>query len=305
MKLKATSWIIKLWVYNCRHFTTKVEPVNVAYRTFEATQQVSTPPPPVIILHGLCGTKDNWRYLATKLVKRTIPQRKIITTDIRNHGESPHVMEHTYLHLVEDVKHLMKHLHIKKVALMGHSMGGRAAMYFALLNPPLVEKLIVVDVSPVNHPQFHEFDLIGNLLKAMRKVTFPSSDLNKVDVRRSIDRQLAEKGVRGKHLRAFLMTNIIKKPDGTYGWRINLAALVPNFFEHVRKFPNVDGKLFDKPALFIAGGNSDFLPKSDHETVRTRFPKAQFVEVAGAGHWVHSEKPKEMVLTCAAFLNSK
>ncbi|KAK5638698.1 hypothetical protein RI129_012993 [Pyrocoelia pectoralis] len=303
MTLKLSSNVFKLSLYNLKTFTTKVEPVNLAYRTFEATEQSSSQPAaPLIILHGLCGTKDNWRYIATKLLKRTNPQRKIVITDARNHGESPHADHHTYRHLVEDIKHLMKQLGIKKTALMGHSMGGRAVMFFGLLYPELVEKLLVIDVSPVNHVQFHEFDLIGNLLKTMNEVKFPSTEISKVKARRMIDKQLAQ-NIKGKHLRAFLLTNLIEKSDGNYGWRINLSVLIPNFFEHVRKFPETGNAQYTKPTLFVAGGESNFLPKTDHEKVLKLFPNAQFVEIPRSGHWVHNEKPKELAIACATFLN--
>lgn len=109
----------------------KIQPVDLAYASYESTD-IGYGSTPLVIMHGLLGSKNNWNSLSKAFHKKTIPQRKIIAVDARNHGDSPHTSQHTYEHLVEDIKKLLQRLKISRTSFLGHSMGGRAMMLFAL-----------------------------------------------------------------------------------------------------------------------------------------------------------------------------
>ncbi|KAG5859603.1 hypothetical protein JTB14_037051 [Gonioctena quinquepunctata] len=232
-----------------------LEPVKMVYTTYESTtSDTNKEASPLMIMHGLFGSKSNWNSLCKAYNQKLIPPRKLIALDARNHGDSPHNENHTYEHLAADIKASLDQLNIHKSALMGHSMGGRAVMLFALRYSVLVEKLVVADISPVRiSPNFYS---TFSLFEAMKTVNLPS-DMSMSKARALVEEQLAEY-VSNKPLRAFLLTNLIKKDDGSYDWRMNIPVLSKNFGEFA-KFPSVNGLQYDGPVLFLAGSESDFV----------------------------------------------
>uniref|UniRef100_A0A182VUI8 Derlin n=1 Tax=Anopheles minimus TaxID=112268 RepID=A0A182VUI8_9DIPT len=226
----------------------------------------------------------------------------IYAIDARNHGDSPHTDEHSYDHMVEDLVQLYQTLGIQQASIIGHSMGGRAMMLLALKYPQLVEKAVIVDISPspglgtsnTNIPLF---------LQSMKMIQI-SSDATIHQARKIADEQLS-RIVAEKPLRDFLITNLVKaeKEGGDFRWRINLQSLERNFNSGVAQFPNLTGHKFEGPTLFIAGGRSDYVKSKDVPLIKKLFPNSEITYVKDAGHWVHSEKSTEFAKLVLNFLN--
>ncbi|RZC40541.1 Abhydrolase 6 and/or PGAP1 domain containing protein [Asbolus verrucosus] len=276
-----------------------VEAVKLAYASYESTNSPSDlDPAPLIVKHGLFGSKSNWNSLCKVYHNKT--NRKVIAVDARNHGDSPHTEQHTYEHLASDLKELLKQLQFKKAAFLGHSMGGRAVMYFALKNPDFVEKLIVADISPVTtSPNLRTMPSLFNVLQSL---SMPKNV--PMSVARSLTDTQLKRFIADKGLRNFLLTNLVQKLDGSYIWRINIPTLLAHF-EDIARFPKTENLKYDGPVLFVGGGASDFIQKSDHPRIVKMFPKAEFRYIEGAGHWLHSEKPSEFLKHTIEFLNKK
>ncbi|PNF41951.1 hypothetical protein B7P43_G14635 [Cryptotermes secundus] len=189
-------------------------------------------------------------------------------------------------------------LAIERATLIGHSMGGRAMMLMAHRYPELVEKLVVVDISPVavspglfTMPKYFEAMMSVKLVK-----NIPLSK-----VRRMADEQLA-KSVLDSGTRQFLLTNLVEAEGGHYKWRVNLDSITRNF-NNIATFPTV-GTSCSVPTLFIVGANSDYVRSDVHEEIKRIFPAAKFVTIPGAGHWVHADKPNELLLVIKEFIQS-
>ncbi|KAJ9600716.1 hypothetical protein L9F63_026147 [Diploptera punctata] len=266
-----------------------IQPVKLAYSSYESTKPSSNHLEwPVIIMHGLLGSKANWNSMSKMLHNKT--NRKIFAVDARNHGDSPHTEELSYNHLAEDLRALMNDLAIKRATFIGHSMGGRAVMLLGLRYPELVEKLIVVDISPVNVSA--NLSTMPKYFEAMKSVKIDENiPLSKA--RKIADEQLA------KHI-SFLLTNLVEAEGGSYKWRINLDSIARNF-SNIANFPSA-GTTCPVPTLFIAGANSDYIRVEDHNRIKEIFPAAVFVTIPGAGHWVHADKPNEVLEVLEKFI---
>uniref|UniRef100_A0A671QPF4 sn-1-specific diacylglycerol lipase ABHD11 n=1 Tax=Sinocyclocheilus anshuiensis TaxID=1608454 RepID=A0A671QPF4_9TELE len=217
-------------------------PVNLTYDVFDGKGDST----PLVFLHGLFGSKSNFHSIAKSLVQRT--GRKVLTVDARNHGKSPHSPVLTYEAMTHDLTHLLGQLHIGKCVLIGHSMGGKVAMTTALSQLSLVERLVVVDISPSPtsaHTSFHAY------IQAMKEVKIASN------IPRSTARRLAEdqlrKIVKERSVRQFLLTNL-EEQNGHYGWRINLEA-ISNHLEDIMGFPDFNNT-YEGPTLFLGGSSS-------------------------------------------------
>ncbi|XP_060533375.1 protein ABHD11-like isoform X2 [Cylas formicarius] len=231
-------------------------PIKLAFATYEKSLNDDKHVPPFLILHGLFGSKSNWVSLCKAYQQRTLPQRKVIALDLRNHGDSPHSESHSYADLAADVKQFLVDQHIHKVDLMGHSMGGRTAMLFALKYPEHVNKLIIVDISPVTtSPNLNQ---MPGLFTAMERVQLPKN-VSMSKARSTVDAQLA-KSIADPNLRAFLLTNLVQKDDG-YRWRVNIPALLQNF-NNITRFPLLNDMQYKGSTLFIGGANSDFIGRN-------------------------------------------
>lgn len=277
-----------------------LEPINMSYATYESTsnQDQSTP---FIVIHGLFGSKSNWNSMCKAYNQKCKPSRKIIAVDVRNHGESPHTESHTYAHIAADLKALLDQLSISRAVIMGHSMGGRASMLFALKYPELVDRLIVADISPVRDSP-HLFTM-PSIFQTLERINLPT-DVPMSTCRTMVDDQLS-KSIEDKGLRAFLLTNLVEKRKGNFHWRINIPTLLSNF-NHLAKFPILNDSIqYKGPTLFVAGANSDFIKKSDLPKIQKLFPSAELKFIEGAGHWLHSEKPAEFMGITLDFLNRK
>ncbi|XP_063984991.1 sn-1-specific diacylglycerol lipase ABHD11-like isoform X1 [Diachasmimorpha longicaudata] len=278
-------------------------PVKLAYTTYDQeTSQDKSAKPPVVVMHGLFGSRNNWNSLSKALNQQT--SRRIIAIDARNHGESPHTSEMTYQDMAWDIQHLLEKLNIKETILMGHSMGGAAVMLTALTYPYLVDKLVVVDMSPVKtSPSLQEMSVI---MAAMSSIDFKG--LQSLSQARQHTDKFLSTTIHSPTLRQFLITNVMEDPPGNFRWRVNLPVLVENFSTHIAQFPTIvprlGGKTFTKPTLFIAGGKSDYIKREDHPGIKKLFPNAEFVYIEDAAHWLHAEKPAEFLKISSDFINS-
>ncbi|XP_047490467.1 protein ABHD11-like isoform X1 [Penaeus chinensis] len=270
--------------------TSRSAAVDMAFTLFQsASPQKTSDKAPVVIMHGLLGSKTNWKGLGKAISSKT--GRQVYTVDARNHGDSPHTPDISYPLLAEDLLHFLERQNIPKAVLMGHSMGGRAVMAAALIEPSVVEKLLVLDISP-----YGVSDSISSLpifVEIMRKVQVPSH-LNMVEARTYVDNLLLP-AVPERGIRQFLLTNLIRDEDG-YKWRVNINAIAKNFNPHISTFPVVKrDSYFEGETAFVAGALSDYVRPEEEEIIQDIFPQATFHYIEGAGHWLHADKPAEFL----------
>ncbi len=259
--------------------------MTMALNIMESGSESPSDLPPLLILHGLLGSARNWGAVV-KVLGET---RRVLALDLPNHGSSPWTEIMDYPFMAREVAKIIEGLG-GKAAVMGHSMGGKAAMVLALTRPELLEKLVVVDIAPVAYT--HTF---APYVKAMRAVP-----LGEVTSRGEVEAHLAA-AIPDKGVRAFLMQNLEGGAAG-YRWRPNLAVLQAHM-DDILAFPRFgDDSRFDGPALFVAGESSDYIRPEYEDIITHLFPAAQTVEIAGAGHWVHAENPVEFLKAVSAFL---
>lgn len=240
--------------------------------------------PPVVILHGLFGFSDNWQTVAKALADTHL----VITPDLRNHGRSPQAPTHSYPEMAEDLKAFLEAHWIFSTALIGHSMGGKVAMQFALDHPDMVEKLVVVDIAPGQANDNH-----SAIFQALFQL-----DLHRIHSRQEADTLLASR-IADPGIRQFLLKNITRQPGGSYTWKMNLPAL---WQAYPQILAGVSGEPFDKPTLFVRGSRSDYIKDEDFALIKTLFPQAGIVTVEGAGHWVHADQPEALLQILRQFL---
>jgi len=240
---------------------------------------------PVLILHGLFGSLANWRSLARRLASR----RRVYSVDLRNHGRSPHARPHDCRAMAHDCAHFIRVHAGGRVALIGHSMGGRVAMYLALRHAELVERLVVIDASPKSGAAAEPRRVLDALL-ALQPERFED--------REAVDTVLAAT-VADAGVRASLLMNLERRPDGGVRWRIGLEEIAESFDRLGAALP--DGR-YDGPGLFVRGGRSDYLPASDEPLVKAAFPAADVVTIADAGHLPHVDTPERLASVIDAFL---
>ena len=239
--------------------------------------------PPLLIAHGLFGSARNWGVIA----KRLSDSRQVLAVDMRNHGESPWTDTHNYKAMADDLAEVIAQ-YGGSADVLGHSMGGKAAMMLALAHAERVNRLIVADIAPVtyNHSQLP-------YIKAIRGV-----DLTKVKRRADAETQLADAGV-DRALQSFF-TQSLDLNDKR--WRLNLDVLAAQMPE-IMSFPVTDAN-WDGPALFLSGDKSDYVRAEHRPLIRAQFPKARLASLRGAGHWLHADQPRAFEATLRAFLNS-
>jgi len=231
---------------------------------------------PVILLHGLFGSSDNWYFIAQKLAVKF----RVIAVDQRNQGQSPHSLEMDYPSMAGDVAELMAAQRITSAAVLGHSMGGKTAMQFALQFPDLVEKLVVADMAPRGYEKMHD-KIFAALL---------GLDLAVFSARSQMEEALAP-AIPSLTLRRFLLKNLGRNPHGKFFWKINLVGLADNY-ARLRE-PLSAAVPFTKPTLFIRAGKSDFITAADETRIRELFPAAHIETMSEAGHWLHADQPEE------------
>jgi esterase len=240
--------------------------------------------PPIIVLHGLMGTLDNWQTIANQLST----EYTVCLLDIRNHGRSPHSAVMTMNEMADDVAEWMADNWIHSAAVMGHSMGGKVAMTLALEHPLLVEKLMVVDISPKQYPSSHLH--VFEALLAVPLATLTS---------RKIAENILNEKLNDPITVQFLMKNLHRDTDGHYHWKMNLASIISNY-DNIKQ--DILGNPYDEPTWFVRGGNSQYVLDSDIEDIHTVFPNAKLITIDNAGHWVHADAPDKMLQTIQNFM---
>lgn len=236
---------------------------------------------PLLIAHGLYGSARNWGVIA----KRLSDQRQVVAVDMRNHGKSDWFTTHSYDDLANDLAGVVAD-NGAAMDVLGHSMGGKAAMILALQYPNLMGRIVIADIAPTpyDHTQIH-------LIEAMQNV-----DLNRVERRADAIEQLSQ--ITDPMLQSFLLQSLDVKEKR---WRLNLKTLADEM-EKIVGFPAVTGE-FGGEVLFLSGAQSDYVQPSDRPKIKSMFPKAKFAKIPGAGHWLHAEKPREFEAAVRAFLN--
>ncbi len=251
----------------------------------DSGSDTATDLPPLVILHGLLGSARNWGGV----VKALGGARRVVALDLPNHGASPWAEVMDYPFMAREVAKVIKHLG-GPAAVMGHSMGGKAAMTLALTRPDLVERLVVVDIAPVAYR--HTF---APYVKAMR-----AAPLAEAASRGEVDAFLAAH-IPDRGVRAFLMQNL-EGSSGGYRWRPNLPVLGAHM-DDILAFPAfADEARYDGPALFVAGALSDYILPAHEDVIAHLFPQAVTVEIEDAGHWVHADNPAAFLAAVAAFI---
>jgi len=238
---------------------------------------------PLLIAHGLFGTARNWGVLA----KRFASDRQVFSVDMCNHGESFHAPSNSYHDMADDLASVISG-GAGQANVLGHSMGGKAAMVLAVSRPELVKKLVIADIAPVGYGHSQ-----SDKIAAMRAV-----DLSKVERRRDAEEQLAE-WIEDPQLRSFLLQSLTLGEGGP-SWKVNLDALDAAMADIIG-FPDISGR-FEGEVLFLSGGASDYVQPQHHDRILSLFPNAQFEKIDGAGHWLHAEKPREFEAAVAEFL---
>jgi esterase len=242
---------------------------------------------PILILHGLLGSARNW----TSIAKQLADTRRVFALDLRNHARSPWADTMGFEEMAGDVATFIERHDLSAPALIGHSLGGKVAMRLALTRANLVERLVVVDVAPVAYA--HTF---GPFVEAMQGV-----DLATVRQRADAERQL-ERTIPNAAIRSFLLQNLVKT-EGGYAWRVNLEGLAANMPELLGFSPPPDDAIYRGPTLFVAGGNSHYVKPEHWPLIERLFPDAEVAVIAGAGHWVHAERPAEFLDRVLPFLS--
>ncbi|KAJ2480660.1 hypothetical protein IWW56_002315 [Coemansia sp. RSA 2131] len=253
------------------------------------TPDHSTNDVPLVILHGLFGSKQNWRAISKQL-SRTL-QRPTYTVDLRNHGDSPHASPHTYEAMSADLVRFLGDHHMQKAVLVGHSMGGKVVMHTALDRPDLVAQLIVDDMVPTQVKLAHDFAQYVHTLQSIEQRELKSQKEADAVL------QQVEKDV---GVRQFLLTNMKKDSSGVYRSRIPLE-LLGNSLRGVMDW-NVKGKRYEGPTLFIGGEKSPYVKPEAYGEMKACFPNYE-LEMLDTGHWVHAEMPREFMQLVEDFVN--
>ncbi len=232
--------------------------------------------PPFLILHGFLGMSDNWKSLGTKFSDEGFEMHLI---DQRNHGKSFHDSEFSYEILVEDLKRYCDFHELNDIILLGHSMGGKTAMLFAVTYPEMVSKLIVADIAPRFYPRHHQ-----DILSGLSALNFDQI------ISRVQAEDVLENYVSHVPTRNFLLKNIYWKEKDQLGLRINLEALIENIDEIGEALPT--HSTFTGDTLFLKGAESGYISEDDEKTIKAQFENAMIVTIKDAAHWLHTENPE-------------
>ncbi|MBS9768763.1 MAG: alpha/beta fold hydrolase [Flavobacteriaceae bacterium] len=246
---------------------------------------------PIVILHGLYGSSDNWFTIGKALAEKGFAVHLI---DQRNHGRSPHSDEHNYTALVADLKEYLTDHNLTEIALLGHSMGGKTAMLFTLTYPEIVKKLIVVDIAPKFYPKNYDNHLY--ILDTMLKV-----NLAKASTRKDIAKMLTPY-IKKKSVVQLIMKNLSRDKVNNFEWKINIKALAQNLDDITGGTDGWDNKNCTVPALFLRGENSDYLSLEDDFLIKKSFKNMELTTIPNAGHWVHAEQPELVLKTILYFV---
>lgn len=241
----------------------------------------------VIILHGLFGMLDNWKSFARKLGE----SYKVYIIDQRDHGKSPHTNSFNYQLLADDIKRFIDEHQIDLYALIGHSMGGKAAMQFCADHPGDLEKLIAVDIGPNENPANHQ-----TIFKALKAVP-----IEEISSRNEAEDVLSEY-IQDQGVRLFLMKNLTRSLKGNYKWKMNLDLLIEYYHEILAEVPF--HYPMDTSSLFVRGLKSDYIDQDNIDRIHEIFVNHEILDIEDAGHWVHADQPDLLLDEVKTFLNN-
>jgi esterase len=251
--------------------------MRLAYRTIGEGE-------PLIILHGLFGSSDNWQTLAKSYAEHF----KVYLVDQRNHGHSPHSRSFSYPDMAEDLLELVREEQLTYCNLIGHSMGGKTAMFFAQEWPEYVDKMVIADMGAKAYAPHHD-----KILEALT-----TTDFSKLTTRGQVEQHLAL-FVEDAGVIQFLAKGLYWVERGQLAWRMNVKDIASNIHRILEALP--PGST-DLAPLFVSGGTSDYVVETDHESIREHFPNAEFTTIPEAGHWLHAEKPAEFLAVTLDYL---
>ena len=246
--------------------------------------------PPLIILHGLYGSSDNW----VTITKTLSDSFTVYLPDQRNHGLSPHSDIHDYDSMRDDLFELVSSLNLKKFFLAGHSMGGKTAISFALKWPEMLNGLLIADISPFTNETImsevysQHFTILNAIL---------SIDLKKISKRSEAERLLTEM-ITSEKERNLILKNLQRTSDNAFTWKLNASSLIKNLdkiMAGIKRQTDFNQQITGFPVIFLRGGDSDYIPIRDFKDILHVFPAADIIEVAGAGHWIQVDMPDEVI----------
>lgn len=258
---------------------------------------------PMVIVHGLYGSSDNWLTVGKKLSTRY----KVFMIDQRNHGRSPNSDDHSYEALKEDLAGFFNQHHIEKAILIGHSMGGKTAMAFAADYPEKIEKLVIVDIAPKDYFRLNDesqYYLHKSIMQAMLELDFSS-----METRKDIENYLSQR-IDSLSIVQFLLKNVHRnKETHRFEWRINVRVLYDHLDEIVsgvnERWFEDRKPIFNYPVLFIKGENSKYIQPEDYPIIKEIYPDAAIKVIPDAGHWLHAEQPQLFMEALDSFLMQK
>lgn len=251
---------------------------------------------PILILHGLYGASDNWLSIGKQLAET----HRVYLIDQRNHGKSPHTPSHTYEDLKSDLKHFVEKNNLQKIILIGHSMGGKAAMFYATSFPEIIKQLIIVDIST------RDYRIITNNIVQTTNHNLMLGAMNKLDLNaissRSEALKILSRDIHNMEFCQFLLKNLKRTKSKTFKWKINLSAINANIDNMLEGVAFNQKHFINYPVLFIKAEKSKYIMDDDYFLIRKIFPKAEIVTIPNAGHWVHIEQPELLIKTIRYFI---
>ncbi|KAF9169344.1 hypothetical protein BGX21_010146 [Mortierella sp. AD011] len=288
--LARAQWSTRCLATTCN---TSLSPVALAYKESpKPLPQNDSKSQPIVILHGLFGSKQNWGALSKAMASRLNTQ--VFAVDLRNHGESGHSQEHDYHNMANDVACFLKEQNLEKPIVIGHSMGGKVAMYLALNHTPM-DRVVVVDMAPVKVRLSSEFAGYVAVMKEIQQA--------RVKKQSEAD-NIMKKSVPDLSVRQFLLTNLKKDTKEGYGFRIPIDILGGKL-ENLGQFDFAAGEdKYEGKILIIKGNKSGYVRDKDTELIKTFFPQVR-IEGLDAGHWVHAEKSEEFLKLVTEFATEK
>ena len=244
---------------------------------------------PIVFLHGLFGMLDNWNTFGKAVADAGY---MVYLVDQRDHGRSPHTQAFNYTLLAEDLHQFLEEQWLHRSIIVGHSMGGKAAMKFTDMYEDMVEKLVIIDIAPRKYDGGHEY-----IFDALRKI-----NPNAFEDRNEIQDQLAA-SIKEPAVLHFLMKNISRKKEGGYEYKMNLELLYQNYRDLMNElhFDHV----IETPSLFVAGEASDYIRQEDITNIKKLFANADFATIAGAGHWVHADQGEALLKVLLDFIEAE
>lgn len=241
---------------------------------------------PMVILHGLFGSCDNWLTISKVIADQGF---SVYAVDQRNHGRSPHAPTHTYPELADDLHEFIQQQGLEKPILVGHSMGGKTVMQYAMQYPEAFSQLVVVDIAPRSYPVHHAEIIAG--LKAIPLASLQSR--NEADAILSQYESIPS-------VRQFLLKNLYRNDDGVFAWRLNLPVIEANI--EIIGQDLINPRIVTEPTLFMRGEKSGYVRDKDLPTIQHLFPNSTVDTIEGASHWVQAEKPEAFVQSLVNFL---